>query len=176
MRPDGSVVWVLDLMETLYDDAGPAYQQGFLIDVTERKENESLFRAVFDNAGAAMVIVDDNARNVDVNPSACELFGRSRDELLGKRIGDLSAELAEAGGVWRGSLPPARPRDRSRSSSRAGRSARPSMRRAQTCSRTPSRGAPRRDRAQNLELELWRAQRLERRPPGGGSPDFNNNC
>jgi len=31
-----------------------------------------------------MVITDDDGRYVDVNPAACELFGRSRDELLGE--------------------------------------------------------------------------------------------
>ena len=67
------------------------------------RESEEQFRAVFDSALDAMVIVDDEGRYVDVNPAACELFGRTRDELLSLSFaGDLvrtpsAGELA----VWR---------------------------------------------------------------------------
>lgn len=54
-----------------------------------REEAERQFRnmrAVFDNAMDAMVIWDWNGIFLDVNPSACHLFGLTREELIGKNL------------------------------------------------------------------------------------------
>ena len=66
-------------------------------DVTGRKRaeetlqaSEKLFRAVFEGALVAMVLVDDDGRYVNANPAACELFGLPLDELLGRSIADFS--------------------------------------------------------------------------------------
>src|SRR6185312_4285971 len=51
VRADGSVRWVLDRMETIFDEQGrPKYEHGFLVDITERHQAESLLRAVLDGA------------------------------------------------------------------------------------------------------------------------------
>ncbi|MDQ3037093.1 MAG: PAS domain S-box protein [Myxococcota bacterium] len=42
-----------------------------------------LRRAIFERARDAMLLVDDQARVLDLNPAACELFGRSREAMLG---------------------------------------------------------------------------------------------
>ena len=43
-----------------------------------------MFEAVFEKAFDAMIIADDDATWVDVNPAACELFGLPREELIGR--------------------------------------------------------------------------------------------
>jgi PAS domain S-box-containing protein len=60
-------------------------------DVTERlrmeealRESERQFRAIFDGARDAIVIVDDDGRYVEVNPAACVLYGLTRDEAVGR--------------------------------------------------------------------------------------------
>ena len=89
VRADGAIRWVLDLMEIARDEAGrPLFEQGFFVDVTERRESENLFRAVFDGAFSAMLISNDEGRYVDANPAACELFGRTRDELFAMDVGE----------------------------------------------------------------------------------------
>lgn len=50
------------------------------------------FEAVFENAFDAIVIADDDGQYVDVNPAACELFGLSREELVGRSIEEFAAE------------------------------------------------------------------------------------
>ena len=55
------------------------------------RESEREFRAIFDNASDAFVIIDDSMHYVDVNPAACTLFGISRDELLSHTIMDFAA-------------------------------------------------------------------------------------
>ena len=88
VRADGAVRWVLDQMRTVYDNDGkPLFEQGFLVDITERKESANLFQAVFDGAFEAMIISNDEGTYIDVNPAACELVGYTRDELLGRRSG-----------------------------------------------------------------------------------------
>ncbi len=80
---------------------------GVGFDITEHERataalraSEELFRAVFDRAGDALLIADDEGRWVDVNPAACELLGRSREELLALRVGEASHHGERvAGGV-----------------------------------------------------------------------------
>jgi PAS domain S-box-containing protein len=48
------------------------------------------YRAVFEHAPDAILVVDDQGRYIDANPAACALTGYARPELLKKRIGDLT--------------------------------------------------------------------------------------
>ena len=46
------------------------------------------FRAVFESAPEAMLILDDAQRPVEVNPAACALYGITRAEFLGRVVGE----------------------------------------------------------------------------------------
>jgi hypothetical protein len=81
----------------------------FVFDVTARKRaelaeleaidalraSEEQFRAIFDTALDAMVLADDEGRYVDVNPAACTLFGRTREELLALSIADVFPDVEQ---------------------------------------------------------------------------------
>jgi PAS domain S-box-containing protein len=56
----------------------------------ETEAVEATFRAVFDNALDAMIIVDDDGRFVDANRAMAALLGVSRDELIGRRSEDFT--------------------------------------------------------------------------------------
>lgn len=178
VRTDGTVRWVLDLMNTVRDaDGKPLFEQGFLVDVTERKESENLFRAVFDGAFEAMVITNDEGRYVDVNPAACEVFGRMRDELVGMRVGSVSGTPEQPGQAWRSLLEDGatkgpyevmRPDGTIRETEFSARAnVLPGLHISVLRDVTERK---------QLERDLWRAQRLESvgRLAGGIAQDFNN--
>ncbi|WP_435348464.1 bacterio-opsin activator domain-containing protein [Haloarchaeobius sp. HRN-SO-5] len=62
---------------------------------------EGTFRAVFEGAFDAILIADDDARYVDANPAACELFGLPREELVGRSITEFAAEDYDVESAWR---------------------------------------------------------------------------
>lgn len=63
-------------------------------------DRESLSRAVFEKAFDAMVVADDDGRYVDANPAACDLFGLSRDELLGRSIAEFAPDDYDFEAAW----------------------------------------------------------------------------
>jgi len=67
-------------------------------DITElRRTQEELRRreeeigAVFERANDGMLVVDRDFRYVDANPAACELFGLSKTEIVGKLVGSIAS-------------------------------------------------------------------------------------
>jgi len=56
----------------------------------ELEEERARFQSVFEQASDAMIIAEDDGSYVNVNSAACELFGRSEEELLGKTPADFT--------------------------------------------------------------------------------------
>ncbi len=55
-----------------------------------------LYKAMFETSSEAMLITDDNARIIDVNPAFCNITGYKRDEVLGKNPKILSSGLQDS--------------------------------------------------------------------------------
>lgn len=93
VRPDGEEIWIV-LHASLLPVEQPDPERLCIVlaeDVTESRrarlelaEREAHFRAVFDNALDAMLILDDERRFVSVNAAAGTLFGVAPEAVLGK--------------------------------------------------------------------------------------------
>jgi two-component system, cell cycle sensor histidine kinase and response regulator CckA len=68
------------------------------------QEAEHYFRAVFESAVDAIVIMDDEARFLEANAAACVLFGVPRAGLLERRLPDLVPDRAHFAASWAASL------------------------------------------------------------------------
>jgi len=55
-----------------------------------------LLRAVFDGALDPMVLTNHDGQYVDANPAACELYGLPREQLIGRRIADVTGTDAQS--------------------------------------------------------------------------------
>ncbi|WP_020222257.1 PAS domain S-box protein, partial [Halarchaeum acidiphilum] len=60
----------------------------------ERASERDRYRAVFEGATDALVIVDDDGRCVEANDAASGLFGLSRSALVGRHVGEFLADDA----------------------------------------------------------------------------------
>jgi len=79
----------------------------YVRDIDDRKGREqelqrqtAISQAVFEEAHDAMVIADDDGVYVDANRAACELFGLTRDELLGRTIEAFTPESYDFERHW----------------------------------------------------------------------------
>jgi PAS domain S-box-containing protein len=89
-RKDGSVLDV-EVSSRPIEFLGRRARLGVGRDITSQRRaeaalrtSEQTFRAVFEGALDAMVIVDDDGRFVDANPAATRLFGTPHGELMGQ--------------------------------------------------------------------------------------------
>ncbi|MCF8037182.1 MAG: PAS domain S-box protein [Desulfobacteraceae bacterium] len=94
---DGSVFWANYSVRTVRDNSGDiAHYQGFLSDITERKqERQSLLRTQFamDRARDSILWVDDQGDIVYANDSACNSMGYTREELLEMKVFDIDPDF-----------------------------------------------------------------------------------
>jgi len=65
-----------------------------------REHTQARYRATFEGAMDAMVVADDDGRYIDANESACELFGLSRAELLGRRVAEFAPDDYDFDDAW----------------------------------------------------------------------------
>jgi PAS domain S-box-containing protein len=94
---DGRTVWIRDESVKVHDEAGtPLYAQGYLLDITERKEAEGRlregarrYRTLIETANDAFISIDDESTIVEWNRKAEQLFGWTRAEALGRRLTEL---------------------------------------------------------------------------------------
>jgi PAS domain S-box-containing protein len=89
-RKDGRLIDTLTNVSVVHDGDRPAYLEGFVEDVTERKraeaelrESEHRFRALYEQAPLGIAMLDSTTgRFLQINPKYCEIIRRTEDEML----------------------------------------------------------------------------------------------
>jgi diguanylate cyclase (GGDEF)-like protein/PAS domain S-box-containing protein len=92
---EAEVLWVRNIAKVEQREGVPVRMHGLMLDITARKrdsdllhQNEEKFRAIFEGALDAMLILDDDARLVEVNAATGKLLGAPAAELPGRAIED----------------------------------------------------------------------------------------
>lgn len=96
-RADGTVRWLHWEVRPWYGEAGVGGLILFSEDITDRKRAEERFRIVVESSPVANVLVDEKGSIVLANRRAEELFGYSRDEMLGRPVEMLVPEPVRRG-------------------------------------------------------------------------------
>ncbi len=100
-RRDGGVVWAQVSVSAVRDQSGERpYVISMIEDITERREaeqalriSEQRFRAVFENSGLGVVLIDGEGRTVMVNPALRRLLGFGPDDQLAVAEGRADYEV-----------------------------------------------------------------------------------
>jgi sigma-B regulation protein RsbU (phosphoserine phosphatase) len=100
LTKNGDARWVEDQTSVERDAEGKkTYNQGILVDITERKivedelrKSEEKYRRIVETAGEGFILMDEDLEIVDVNDAYCRMLGYTRQELLGKTPLDLATE------------------------------------------------------------------------------------
>jgi PAS domain S-box-containing protein len=99
IRKDGSIVWGHASVALVDEPGGPAHVVSLVQDVTQRREAESIFEAVFAQSVVPKLIANDERRLVELNASALDFLGVDRETALTLSIDDLMPEL-DVPHVW----------------------------------------------------------------------------
>src|SRR5260221_12179468 len=85
-RKDGSSVWLLGSAHLVESkDGAPAAYEETLIDITERKKAEEIFRTAFNaNPEPITIATIEEGRYIDVNESFLRVTGYRREEVIGR--------------------------------------------------------------------------------------------
>lgn len=97
MRKSGERVWIAWTNKPVFDEAGNTVEiLSVGLDITQRihdqqalQESEARYRSIFSSNVDAFLLMDMEGRIVDANARAAELYGYSRDELMGRHIKDI---------------------------------------------------------------------------------------
>jgi two-component system cell cycle sensor histidine kinase/response regulator CckA len=94
--PGESLRHVSDNKFPLFDNEGNVYAVcGISTDITAQKLREDKLRAsqyIIDHAGEAVFTINSEGRFINVNTTACDRLGYTRDELLGKHVWDIDPQ------------------------------------------------------------------------------------
>ncbi|MCL1474563.1 PAS domain S-box protein [Argonema antarcticum] len=98
IRPDGSMVWILDRTFPIWNESGEIYRlAGIAINITQRKqaeealrESEQRFRAIFEQAAVASSISAPSGQLLRVNQKLCDFLGYTESELLSKTFQEIT--------------------------------------------------------------------------------------
>ncbi|HRD66263.1 MAG TPA: PAS domain S-box protein [Candidatus Competibacter sp.] len=101
---NGDVRWAR-VANRVVEIRGRKYLVGIWYDITEQRraaealrEREELYRAIVDQAGDGIELVDvETLRFVEVNDAACRMLGYDREEILGFSLSDIRVDLDEIG-------------------------------------------------------------------------------
>ena len=92
----GQIVWVMDETYAAHDERGEPCVQGYLLDISDRRqaelsvrESEARVRAVLESALDAVITIDENGRILEFNPAAEMTFGRPRADAIGAQMVEL---------------------------------------------------------------------------------------
>jgi PAS domain S-box-containing protein len=97
-KKNGEIVWLQTSSRIECDEEGRIdFISGAFLNITERKkaeaalhESEEKYRSLFDSGPNPIVVLDpDNLVILDVNPAAIDLYGYSKEELLGRSFTEL---------------------------------------------------------------------------------------
>ena len=98
LKRDGSVLWMRDEAVLIRDEAGkPLFWQGVMHDITDRKlaekahrDSEARFTLIFQTSPIGMSITcTADGRVIEVNPAFLDMFGFTRDEVIGHTTREL---------------------------------------------------------------------------------------
>ena len=98
VRPDGSIRWVALSGSLIRDERGvPIHFVSHVQDITERRAaqhelsaSEQRFRSAFEDALTGMALVGPDGRLKRVNRVACQMLGRSPEDIEGRNIAELT--------------------------------------------------------------------------------------
>ncbi|ACY19059.1 PAS domain S-box protein [Haliangium ochraceum] len=99
LRRDGTCIWIQLTVSLGRVDGEASYGISIIEDITHRKRieerlrvSEEYIRAVVEQASEAIVVAAPEGDFIEVNSAMCALFGYSREELLGRRILEFTAD------------------------------------------------------------------------------------
>jgi len=94
----GAIVWIYEQSHLIYSNGHPTYWQGFLLDITSKREVQEalgevaeVYRGLFDSIQEAIYVQDWNGRILDASLGAAKMYGYPREAFLGKTLLDFAA-------------------------------------------------------------------------------------
>ncbi|MDR5657711.1 PAS domain S-box protein [Halodesulfurarchaeum sp. HSR-GB] len=104
IRPeDGNQVWVEARGQVHESANGNRRMTGIITDITDRKKWEEelvQYEAAFKKAGDGMTITDDEARILDVNEEATQIYGVEKQKLVGRSMKDFLPDDFDFEAEW----------------------------------------------------------------------------
>ncbi|MFH1196625.1 MAG: PAS domain S-box protein [bacterium] len=96
----GDEIWMLVSASAINDEDGTFLGSfGMFTDITDRKKTEEAlktseekFRRIYDDSPVGALVVDIDQRFTSVNKAFCDFLGYPKDELIGKKISDITFE------------------------------------------------------------------------------------